>query len=240
MTLLSSLRKRSIQEKFSQKVDALFQRDGSISTPKNTTFEIECESELIESVIKFVPGFNILENHEIFIERLDLNKCVVKFKVCNDIDIKGLIYVKTSCMLLPDEPFDNTKDSSKKKKKFNFIKTLNPLRLVKALKRQKSVFGNECDNICVKKVVKPYGEALIIWSVDGWQNWDTVEATYVQQTNDFLVYEATLKDVDGYVGVGQSIEFAACYQNDTGVFKDTNDDKCFIFERVDKEDSFVS
>ncbi len=172
---------------------------------------------------KFVQNKTIVDENQ---------GCVAMFKIFDDVNIRGRIIVRKTCLKTVDVFYDRVNEDSKDNRRR--LKSLNLLRLFKSKKRRFS--KTDID----EKLMKPYGEALIVWSVDDWKTWKTIQAIYVHQTNDFLVYEATLKDVDDLVGVGQSIEFAACYQNDTGVFKDTNDDKCFIFERVVKEDSLDS
>ena len=179
----------------------------------NELLEDELREEEKEEMIHFEPMFSYVDDERLLIKNLEENRLITKFKIVNQVNMKFIVYVKKDSL-----PMRLEKSSLKR----------NILEKMKKPFRSHNNINKEI------KLMKLNGEASLVWSIDLWRTWNTLKAVYIQETNRFLVYEALLKNLDKLLQVGQTIAFASCYIDYNNMFKDTNNEKCYSFQRVEK------
>lgn len=183
------------------------------SCPAISKIEVKKNDDPVETLMHFKPLF---KNQELRPNELEPNECVSSFKILNNGSIKCIIYVKKTAP-----------SSTGKRRSSIFSEIPNLFRKEKKIEND----SEKCDPGAFQKLD---GHVDLVWSVDSWKSWNSTRASYMEQTNDFFIYEALLSKASDLLPLNETIEFLSCYINESGLYKDTNQGKLYAFQRVDK------
>ena len=181
------------------------------------TADNEMNREIVSVVRLFRPINFQPEMFEYNLSTLRDNNCLSKFMVFNDGSIKCKIYVKKSDSALPSLLNSDAKKASMKNS------FLSKLFIPKTITEEQE--KHQLNAI----------EVSLAWSIDSWKTWKAIKARYIEQTYQFLIYEAVLFNANNIVQFGKTIEFVSCYINDDHMHRDTNNKKSYTFERIEEK-----